>query len=114
LINEAELFEKYTHREATVGDLYLIDQQGLRGAAEHVNHPERIAWKSMCATDEGRQKGERWCKRAIWGNTLPADKQAWRSVNKLTSAAFINMWRQRVARLNSRYSVTAVAANEDQ
>ena len=43
----------------------------------------------MCATDEGRQKGERWCKRAIWGNTLPADKHVWRSVNKLTSAAFI-------------------------
>jgi hypothetical protein len=29
-----------------------------------------IAWKSMCATNEGRQKGEKWCKRAIWQNTL--------------------------------------------
>ena len=112
LVTEAALFEQYTHRGPTVSDLYLIHQQGWRGAAEHVNHPERIAWKSMCATDEGRQKGERWCKRAIWGNTLPADKHVWRSVNKLTSAAFINMWRQRVDQLNSRYSETAMAANE--
>jgi len=25
----------------------------------------------MCATDEGKEKGEKWCKRAIWENTLP-------------------------------------------
>ena len=28
----------------------------------------------MCATNEGRQKGEKWCKRAIWQNTLPTIK----------------------------------------
>jgi hypothetical protein len=113
LVTEATLFEQYTHREATAADLYLIHQQGARGAAEHVNHPERMAWKSMCATDEGRHKGEGWCKRAIWGNTLPAVKQASRSVNKLTSADFMNMWRQRVDQLKSRYAATAMAANEN-
>jgi hypothetical protein len=113
LVTEATLFELYTDREPTFSDLYLIHQQGWRGAAEHVSHPERIAWKSMCATDEGRQKGERWCKRAIWGNTLPAVKHVWKSVNKLTSDAFVNMWRQRVDHLYSRYSETAMAANED-
>jgi hypothetical protein len=112
LVTEATLFELYTHREPTVSDLYLIHQQGWRGAAEHVSHPERIAWKSMCATDEGRLKGERWCKRAIWGNTLPTVKHAWKSVNKLTSDAFVNMWRQRVDQLYSRYSETAMASNE--
>jgi hypothetical protein len=111
-VTEATLFELYTHREPTVSDLYLIHQQGWRGAAEHVSHPERIAWKSMCATDEGRLKGERWCKRAIWGNTLPTVKHAWKSVNKLTSDAFVNMWRQRVDQLYSRYSETAMASNE--
>jgi hypothetical protein len=109
LATEATLFELYTHREPTFSDLYLIHQQGWRGAAEHVSHPERIAWKSMCATDEGRQKGERWCKRAIWGNTLPAVKHVWKSVNKLTSDAFGKMWRQRVDHLYSRYSETAMA-----
>jgi len=112
LVIEATLFELYTHREPTVSDLYLIHQQGWRGAAEHVSHPERIAWKSMCATDEGRLKGERWCKRAIWRNTLPTVKHAWKSVNKLTSDAFVNMWRQRVDKLYSRYSETVMAANE--
>jgi hypothetical protein len=113
MVTEATLFERYTHREPTVSDLYLIHQQGWRGAAEHVAHPERIAWKSMCATDEGRLKGERWCKRAIWGNTLPTVKHVWKSVNKMTSDAFVSMWRQRIDRLYSRYSETAMAANED-
>src|SRR6476660_7966318 len=113
LATEATLFELYTDKVPTVSDLYLIHQQGWRGAAEHVSHAERIAWKSMCATDEGRQKGEKWCKRAIWGNTLPTAKRAWKSVNKLTSDAFVTMGRQRVDQLNSRYSETAMAANDD-
>jgi hypothetical protein len=100
----AILFELDTHKKATLSDLYLIHQQGTQGAAEHVSHPERIAWQSMCATDEGRQKGERWCKRAIWQNTLPDVKRIWKSVDNLTSGAFVNMWQQRVAELYARYS----------
>jgi len=102
---QALLFEFETGRKPTFRDLYLIHQQGWQGAAEHVSHPKRIAWKSMCATEEGKEKGERWCKRAIWGNTLPAIKHAWKSVDKLTSAAFVGMWQQRVDDLYSRYSV---------
>lgn len=101
---EALLFEFGTGKKPTFSDLYLIHQQGWQGAAQHVSHPNRIAWKSMCATDEGKEKGERWCKRAIWGNTLPAIKKIWKSVDKLTSGAFVGMWRQRVADLYSRYS----------
>jgi hypothetical protein len=106
----AILFELTTHQKPTLSDLYLIHQQGTQGAAEHVGHPERIAWRSMCATDEGRQKGEKWCKRAIWQNTLPAIKQVWKSVENLTSGAFVQMWKQRVAQFYSRYSTTAAAA----
>lgn len=102
---EALLFEYETGKKPTFSDLYLIHQQGWQGAAEHVSHPNRIAWKSMCATDEGKEKGERWCKRAIWLNTLPAIKHIWKSVDKLTSGAFVAMWRQRVADLYSRYSM---------
>jgi hypothetical protein len=101
---EALLFEYQTGRKPTFSDLYLIHQQGWQGAAQHVSHPQRIAWKSMCATDEGKEKGERWCKRAIWGNTLPAIKHAWKSVGKLTSSAFVGMWQQRVDTLYSRYA----------
>ena len=100
----AIMFELTTHQKATISDLYLIHQQGTQGAEEHVTHPERIAWKSMCATDEGREKGEKWCKRAIWGNTLPEVKHVWKSVDSLTSGAFVRMWETRIDGLYSRYS----------
>jgi transglycosylase-like protein with SLT domain len=102
---EALLFEFETGRKPTFSDLYLIHQQGWQGAAQHVSQPKRIAWKSMCATDEGKEKGERWCKLAIWRNTLPAIKHVWKSVDRLTSGAFVGMWQQRVDELYSRYSL---------
>ena len=110
IIVEAELFELRTHKHPTLSDLYLIHQQGIQGAEEHVSHPDRVAWQSMCATEEGQQKGEKWCKRAIWQNTLPEIKKIWKSVDNLTSAAFVGMWEQRVADLYARYSKTADAA----
>ena len=108
-VNEATLFELDTHKFPNASDLYLIHQQGWQGASEHVQHPERVAWQSMCATDEGKEKGERWCKRAIWGNTLPAIKQVLKSVDHLTSGAFVTMWRQRVDQFYSRYSEATAA-----
>jgi hypothetical protein len=107
-LTEAVLFEAITDKKPTISDLYLIHQQGWQGAAEHVAHPDWVAWKSMCATDEGRQKGERWCKRAIWGNTLPSVKREWKSVNRLTSAAFVAMWRERIDNLYARYADAGV------
>jgi hypothetical protein len=97
-------FELSTHKKATFSDLYLIHQQGTQGAEEHVNHPERIAWKSMCATDEGKAKGEKWCKRAIWENTLPSVKRVWKSVENLTSGVFLNMWQNQVDHFYALYS----------
>jgi hypothetical protein len=114
LITEGILFEWVTHRKPTLSDLYLIHQQGWEGAAEHINQPDRIAWKSMCATDEGVEKGEKWCKRAIWGNTIPAIKHEWKSVDKLTSGAFVEMWRERMAHFYSKYMTTAVAERPNQ
>jgi len=106
---EAVLFEMFNRRKPTLNDLYLIHQQGIEGATEHLSRPDRLAWRSMCATDEGKQKGEKWCKRAIWGNTLPAFKKAWKNVNKVTSAAFVEMWQQRVSQFYARY--TEASAN---
>jgi hypothetical protein len=53
------------------------------------------------------EKGERWCKRAVWGNTLPAVKRQYSSVDRLTSGAFVAMWRNRIDMLLSRYSTPA-------
>jgi hypothetical protein len=110
VITEGILFEWITHRKPDLNDLYLIHQQGWEGAAEHISQPDRLAWKSMCATGEGKEKGERWCKRAIWGNTLPALKREWKSVDKVTSEKFVGMWRARVAEFYTKYMATAAAA----
>jgi hypothetical protein len=101
---EDKLFELSTHKKASFSDLYLIHQQGTQGAEEHVNHPNRIAWKSMCATGEGKAKGEKWCKRAIWENTLPSVKRVWKSVENLTSGVFLNMWQNQVDHFYAHYS----------
>ena len=110
VITEGTLFEWITHRKPDLSDLYLIHQQGWEGAAEHINQPSRAAWKSMCATSEGREKGEKWCRRAIWGNTLPVFKKTWKSVDNVTSEAFVGMWRMRVAEFYTKYVATAAAA----
>jgi hypothetical protein len=107
MMTEAVLFEMYNRRKPTLNDLYLVHQQGIEGATEHLSKPDRLAWRSMCATDEGKQKGEKWCKLAIWGNTLPALKKTWKNVNKVTSAAFVEMWQQRVSQFYARYSEAA-------
>jgi hypothetical protein len=106
-MTEDALFEMLTHRKPSLSDGYLIHQQGVEGAAEHVSHPHRLAWRSMCATDEGKEKGEKWCKRAIWGNTLPAIKRIWKNVNNVTSGEFVAMWQQRVSQFYARYSEAA-------
>ncbi len=106
-MTEGILFEMFTHRNPSLNDLYLIHQQGVDGAAEHVSHPHRLAWRSMCATDEGKEKGKKWCKRAIWGNTLPTVKRIWKNVNNVTSGAFVSMWQQRVSHFYAQYSQAA-------
>jgi hypothetical protein len=111
-VTEAALFEAMTHEKLTFANLYLIHQQGWEGAAEHVSHPQQIAWKSMCATQEGLARGERWCKRAIWGNTLPAVKREWKSVDRITSGAFVAMWRDRIDTLYARYLATTLGRRD--
>lgn len=95
-VSERVEFERAVRRNADRGDLYLVHLQGLRGAIEHIDHPERIAWRSMCATDEGREKGDAWCRKAVWGNVLPHIKRVWKSVEVLTSGTFTAMWRDRL------------------
>lgn len=97
LVSERVEFAHAVGREPDRGDLYLVHQQGLGGAIAHLTAPGRVAWRSMCATDEGKDKGAAWCRKAIWGNVLPELKRTWRSVERLTSGAFVAMWRSRVA-----------------
>ena len=77
IITEGILFEWVTHKKPTLSDLYLIHQQGWEGAAEHISQPDRIPWKSMCATRVCRHledlqisksviHGEPSCGRVQW------------------------------------------------
>jgi len=65
---EAAEFEKDVGRKATAAELYCIHQQGYHGCAFHYAAPHQLAWKNMYLTSEGQEKGEKWARKAIWGN----------------------------------------------
>src|SRR5215471_1564682 len=59
-------------RPLTPEEQYLVHQQGVGGAYQHLMHPDQTAWQSMYNTAEGQEKGIGWARRAIWGN-VPDD-----------------------------------------
>jgi predicted GIY-YIG superfamily endonuclease len=102
---QAERFKWALGHFPDYSERYMVHQQGIEGAIEHYEHPERVAWQSMCATSEGLLKGEHWCKRCIWGNLLPKWKRAFGSVENISSADFINLWTGRINLFVDRYTV---------
>ena len=102
---QAEKFRWALGHYPDYAERYMVHQQGIQGAIEHYTHPERVAWQSMCATDEGMLKGERWCRKCIWGNLLPEWKQAFGSVDKIQSGDFVSLWTGRIEHLANRFSV---------
>ena len=108
---QAEKFKWALRHYPDYAERYVVHQQGIQGAIEHYTHPERVAWQSMCATDEGVLKGEHWCKRCIWGNLLPQWKDAFKSVDKISSGEFVSLWTERINHLANRYSVAEAPAS---
>ena len=102
---QAEKFRWALGHSPDYAERYMVHQQGIQGAIEHYTHPERIAWQSMCATDEGVLKGERWCKKCIWGNLLPEWKRAFGNVDNIQSGEFIALWTGRIDHFADRYNV---------
>ena len=102
---QAEKFRWALGHYPDYAERYMVHQQGIQGAIEHYTHPERVAWQSMCATDEGVLKGEQWCRKCIWGNLLPQWKQTFGSVEKISSGDFVSLWTGRIDQLANRYSV---------
>jgi hypothetical protein len=97
-------------RNPTPTEIYLTHQQGVHGLANHLANPNGMAWQNMAATAEGQQKGEGWARKAIWGN-VPSDlKWQFGSVDNLTSAQFIEVWRRRVERQPHGQASAAIAA----
>ena len=108
---QAEKFKWALGHYPDYAERYMVHQQGIQGAIEHYTHPERVAWQSMCATDEGVLKGEQWCKKCIWGNLLPEWKNAFGSVEKIQSRDFVSLWTARIDHLANRYSVAEGGAS---
>src|SRR5215831_10380112 len=102
---QAEKFRLALGHYPDYAERYMVHQQGIQGAIEHYTHPERVAWQSMCATDEGILKGEKWCRKAIWQNLLPQWKRTFKSVEKISSGDFVSVWTGRINELVNRFSV---------
>ena len=100
---EAAQFEKDVGRKATAAEIYCIHQQGYQGCAFHYDAPDQLAWKNMYLTGEGQEKGEKWARKAIWGN-VPSDikNQIKGGLEALTSGQFIALWTERVNRFMAR------------
>ncbi len=102
---QAERFKWALGHYPNYAERYMVYQQGIQGAIEHYTHPERVAWQSMCATDEGVLKGELWCKKCIWGNLLPEWKRVFGSVDNIQSGDFVSLWTGRIDHLANRFNV---------
>lgn len=96
---ETDWFSNRFGRAPTAAELYMMHQQGVGGAQAHWNNPDAPAWQNMASTAEGRSKGERWAKAAIWGNVPDDVKARYGSVENMTSRDFLQMWDEKVARL---------------
>jgi hypothetical protein len=110
LLVQAEKFKRALGHYPDYAERYMVHQQGIEGAIEHYTHPERVAWKAMCATDEGILKGEQWCRKCIWRNLFPEWKKKLGSVEKVSSGEFVSLWTGRIDALANRYSVAGGSA----
>jgi Transglycosylase SLT domain len=102
---QADRFKLAVGHDPDYVERYMVHQQGIQGAIEHYTHPERAAWRSMCATHEGVLKGEQWCKRCIWGNLLPEWKRTFGSVENISSGDFVSLWAGRIDHFADRFGV---------
>jgi hypothetical protein len=93
LRSESDAFSYQYGRAPTATELYMIHQQGVDGAAKHWANPDMPAWQNMYLTEEGRQKGPKWARLAIWGN-VPTDQRPLfpGGVDGITSRQFVDMW----------------------
>ena len=69
---QAEKFRWALGHYPDYAERYMVHQQGIQGAIEHYTHPDRVAWQSMCATDEGLLKGEQVVQEVYLGKPSPA------------------------------------------
>lgn len=92
LQDKSKRFSREFGREPSATELYLMHQQGEGGLRAHSRSPDAPAWQNMHSTGEGRRKGPRWAKLAIWGNVPTDMRKLFGSVENITSRQFIAVW----------------------
>lgn len=83
-------FEKFSGRQASPFDTYMMHQQGPAGYMQHIAQPNAPAIQNMLGTAEGRAKGPAWAREAIVENGGHVGD---------TSAQFIGRWRAKFDRM---------------
>ena len=94
--SESNRFSERYGKQPTPTELYLMHQQGEAGFDAHFQNPTLPAWQNMLSTGEGKQKGEAWAKKAIWGNVPDDLKKQYGSVDNISSQDFMNLWKSKV------------------
>lgn len=99
---ESDEFERKYDRPPTATELYMLHQQGVGGAAKHIANPDDVAWRNMHRTGEGKKRGARWARKAVWGN-VPTDQRKLypKGVEGMTSRQFMDMWERRLVRFGA-------------
>lgn len=96
LQDKSARFSREFGREPSATELYLMHQQGEAGLRAHEQRPDAPAWSNMARTGEGRQKGERWAKLAVWGNVPTDMRHYFGSVDNITSRQFLAVWTSKI------------------
>jgi hypothetical protein len=96
MMAKARTFERDFGRRPSATELYLMHQQGEAGLRAHAKNLDQPAYMAMLGTGEGKRKGERWAKAAIWGNVPTDVRGRFGSVDKMTSREFIGVWTSKV------------------
>src|SRR6202167_2232365 len=68
---QAEKFKSALGHFPDYAERYMVHQQGIEGAIEHYERPERVAWQSMCATREGLLRARHCGRNCIWETFCP-------------------------------------------
>ena len=103
LREESDAFALRHGRAPAAVDLYMMHQQGVAGAAMHMENPDDPAWLNMHRTREGQMKGSKWARLAIWGN-VPTDERMRfpGGVDSVTSREFMELWARKIAKFGGR------------
>lgn len=101
LASHRDAFRRRYGTEPTLGQLYLIHQQGWGGAQAHFDNPDAPAWQNVAGTREGRARGPEWARQAIWRNIPRGDRGRFGNVESVTSRDFTGVWNERMERTPS-------------